>query len=80
MPRIKCHYIDCQLLDDGYCSAALVEIDPGEGCLSFQPIADGNGNDDWDEEDELDEWEEGDELEDEDEDDTWGDDDDLDEG
>jgi len=28
MPRIKCHYIDCVFVDEGYCSAAAVEFDP----------------------------------------------------
>ena len=28
MPRIKCHYIDCVFVDEGYCSAAAVELDP----------------------------------------------------
>lgn len=31
MPRIKCHYADCVFLDEGYCSAAAVEIDPDQG-------------------------------------------------
>ena len=28
MPRIRCHYIDCVFLDEGYCAAAAVELDP----------------------------------------------------
>ena len=27
MARIRCHYADCVFLDEGYCSAAAVEID-----------------------------------------------------
>jgi len=34
MPKIRCHYNDCAFLDDGYCSAALVEINPDNGCLT----------------------------------------------
>ncbi len=57
MPRIKCHYIDCVFVDEGYCSAAAVELDPDSGCATYSP-ADGAAatDDDWDEEDE--EWEE----------------------
>ena len=35
MPRIRCHYIDCVFLDDGFCSAAAVELDPDMGCATF---------------------------------------------
>jgi len=63
MPRIKCHYVDCVLIDEGFCSAAAVEIDPDTGCNTYSPT----------EEIEEDEWEEEEEWE---EDDLWEDDDD----
>ena len=71
MPRIRCHYTDCVFLDDGYCSAAAVEIDPDTGCATYAPV-DGAvaGEEKWDEE-ELEEWEEEDVDED---DDLWADD------
>jgi len=69
MPRIKCHYVDCVFLDDGYCSAAAVEIDPDTGCATYSP-SDAAATA-WDEEDET-EWEE-DESE-EGEDDLWDED------
>jgi hypothetical protein len=60
MPRIRCHYIDCVFIDDGYCSAAAVEIDPDKICVTYSPpegvVA---GEEKWDE----------DELEEQDEDD-----------
>ena len=34
MPRIRCHYLDCVFIDDGYCGAAAVEIDPDVGCMT----------------------------------------------
>ena len=68
MPRIKCHYIDCVFLDDGYCSAAAVEIDPDTGCATYSPSDEAAGE--WEEE-EVAEWEE-DEAED-DEDELWDD-------
>lgn len=37
MPRIRCHYADCVFLDEGYCAAAAVELDPEEGCLTYSP-------------------------------------------
>lgn len=78
MPRIRCHYIDCVFLDDGYCTAAAVELDPDVGCMTYSR-ADDIDKDDWDDEeeeiDDLDEWDEID-LE-EDDDDLWLDDDDF---
>lgn len=67
MPRIKCHYVDCVFLDEGFCSAAAVEFDPDTGCVTFSPADGAKEDDDWDEEDT--EWEE--EDLDEDEDDDW---------
>jgi len=62
MARIKCHYVDCVFLDEGYCTAAQVEIDPDTGCATFSPSDAAEGA--WEEE--TDEWEE-DELEEDDE-------------
>ena len=72
MPRIRCHYVDCVFLDEGYCSAAAVEFDADTGCATYSPNAEAAaGDDDWEEE-EPEEWEE-DELEDEE--DLWLDED-----
>ena len=73
MPKIRCRYIDCAFLDNGYCSAALIEVDPNSGCLTYSPTAEVSHDDDWDDEEELDEWEEIEEEVDEDDDD-WVDD------
>jgi hypothetical protein len=69
MPRIKCHYADCVFLDEGYCSAAAVELDPDTGCATYSP-ADGAAatDDDWDDEDDAEEWDDEDLDE---EDDEW---------
>jgi hypothetical protein len=72
MPRIRCHYLDCAFLDEGYCSAAAVEVDPDNGCMTYAPSADAAKEDEWDEEEELDEWEEL-EDEEEEEEDIWSD-------
>jgi len=69
MPRIRCHYSDCVFNDDGYCSAAAVELDPDTGCATYTPNED-SSEEDWDEEEELEEWEE----DSEDEGDIWLDD------
>jgi hypothetical protein len=71
MPKIRCHYEDCGFLDDGFCSAALVEIDPDKGCITYVPSADSIPEETWDndEDEELEEWGEISSLEDEDEDD-----------
>ncbi|HJS20554.1 MAG TPA: hypothetical protein VJ785_17540 [Anaerolineales bacterium] len=67
MPRIKCHYIDCVFLDEGYCSAAAIELDPDTGCATYSPSDEAKAGEEWEEEEE--EWEE-DEAEDED-DELW---------
>ena len=46
MPRIRCRYLNCVHLDDGYCDAHRIELDPDEGCLSFGQIGE-NLDDDW---------------------------------
>ena len=67
MPRIKCHYVDCIFVDDGFCSAAAVEIDPEAGCNTYSPSEE--ADDDWEYETE---WED---EEEEDDDDLWDEDD-----
>lgn len=67
MPRIRCHYIDCVFLDDGYCGAAAIELDPDVGCMTYSRADDLDTENEWeDEEEELEEW---DEMEEEDEED-----------
>jgi hypothetical protein len=66
MPRIRCHYVDCVFLDEGYCSAAAVEFDADTGCATYSPSEEAAANDeDWEEEPE--EWEE----DEDDEEDLW---------
>ena len=72
MPRIRCRYIDCVYLDDDYCSAASVEIDPDEGCLTYVRLGE-IPEEEWEEE-ELGEIWDGDEVEiflDDEEEDDW---------
>ena len=71
MPRIKCHYIDCVFLDEGYCSAAAIELDPDTGCATYSP-SDEAVEEEWDEEEE--EWE--DDETDEEDDELWDDEED----
>jgi hypothetical protein len=76
MPRIRCHYIDCVFLDDGYCGAAAIEVDPDVGCMTYSRAHDLDVEDeDWEEEEEAEEWEEG-EVDEED-DEMWLDDDEF---
>jgi hypothetical protein len=74
MPRIRCHYLDCILLDDGYCGAAAIELDPDVGCMTYKRSDDLEVEEEWDEEEEEDteEWEDM-ELDEED-DELWIDD------
>ena len=57
MPRIRCHYVYCVFLEDGYCGAAAVEIDPDEGCLTYSHIEDVKAQEEWDDEDLEEIWE-----------------------
>ncbi len=69
MPRIRCHYNECVFVDNGYCGAAAVELDPETGCATFTPNEDAASKDENLEEEEQEELE-GEEI-DEEEDDTW---------
>lgn len=74
MPRIRCHYFDCIFLDDDYCSAAKIEVDPDMGCMTFKRSTDVEAEGDW-EENERSELEDWDDLDIDDDDDMWVDDD-----
>lgn len=72
MPKIRCHYLDCVFLDEKYCSAAAIELNPDAGCQTYTP-SDETAIEGWEDEDELDDW---DEMEsDEDSDELWIDED-----
>jgi hypothetical protein len=73
MARIRCHYINCVFLDEGYCSAAAVEIDPDTGCATFTESEDASSAG-WEEEESEEEWDEED-LEEEEEE-SWDEDED----
>jgi hypothetical protein len=63
--------MDCIFIDEGFCSAAAVEIDPDTGCATYSPSEDDLPDEEWEDE-EIEEWDsEGDE-----DDDLWLDDDD----
>jgi hypothetical protein len=59
--------MDCIFIDEGYCSAAAVEIDPDTGCATYSPSEEDAAN--WDDDD-LEDWD------DEEDDDLWLDSDD----
>ena len=79
MPRIRCRYDDCVFLEEGFCGAAAIELEPELGCLTFSRVGDvePKEEEEWDEE-ELDELEE-DDLEEDEDDDLWDDDEEDDE-
>ena len=75
MPRIRCRYEDCVFLEEGYCGAAAIELEPDTGCLTYSRVDESESAEDEWEEDEFDEEEE--DLYDEEEDeDLWDEDDD----
>jgi hypothetical protein len=58
VPRIRCHYIDCVFLDEGYCAAAAVELDPEEGCITYSASGEVSPDEAWEENEALEEdWE-----------------------
>ena len=73
MPRIRCHYEDCVFLEEGYCGAAAVEIDPEMGCQTYSRADDAAADPDDDLEEllEEDEWEDDEEELYEEDDDDW---------
>ncbi len=56
MARIRCKYLECEFLDDNYCSAALVELDSNRGCLTFTPSSKKSVEDMIDTVDDMDDW------------------------
>ena len=74
MPRIRCHYEDCVFLEEGYCGAAAIELDPEAGCQTYSRAdeAVAQEDDEW-EEDAFDDedWEDEDDDLYEDEDEEW---------
>jgi len=60
MPRIRCRYIDCVYLEDGFCGIASVEIDPDEGCRTYKRVGESPDDDDWDDENIEEIWDEDD--------------------
>lgn len=70
MPRIRCLYSDCIYIDDGFCTATSVEIDPDIGCATYAQIGDDLLDSVWSEDETLDDWDTEDlDLIDDDEDD-----------
>ena len=69
MPRIHCLYVDCTFLDNTYCSAPTIELDPDLGCATYVPLGEEDilDDDEWEDEDEDEGFENWD-TEDEDED------------
>jgi hypothetical protein len=51
MPQIRCSYIDCMYLEDGYCTSSGINLDPDDGCLTYTSIDDiPIDEDDWEDE------------------------------
>ncbi len=59
MARIQCKYVGCVHLDDGFCAAPSIRLDPDEGCLTFTRRSVAQFEDDWNEDEEsLSDWQE----------------------
>jgi hypothetical protein len=63
VPPIRCHYTDCVFLDEGFCGATAIELDPEDGCLTYERGEVEAVEADWDDDGVLDDlWEEEDEV------------------
>mgnify|MGYP001584140849 CR=1 FL=1 len=50
MPRIRCRYEDCVFLEEGYCGAAAIELEPEAGCLTYSRVDEAeSAEDEWEE-------------------------------
>lgn len=57
MARIQCLYSDCIFIDDGYCSAPAIKLDPDMGCLTYRTAGEiGEEDEDMLEDELLDDW------------------------
>ncbi len=76
MPRIRCHYEDCVFLEEKYCGAAAVEIEPEAGCLTYSQVDEAEvvEAEDWEEDLLEDEEEEEDIYSEDEEEDDWDED------
>ena len=71
MTKIRCKYLECEFLDENYCSAALIELDSNRGCLTFTPSSKKPVEDMIDTADDIDDWYKNDGEEDEIEAEDW---------
>lgn len=62
MPPIRCHYVDCVFLEEGFCAAPAIELDPEEGCLTYESAAAELEDEVWEDEGLGDLWHEDDEI------------------
>jgi len=51
MPKIRCRYIDCIYLEDGFCGRSAIALDPDEGCMTYTRIGDLPADEAWEDED-----------------------------
>ena len=78
--KIRCKYLDCAFLDEGYCFSAQIDLDSDKGCLTYQSNDDLPIDENIDDIENINDWEENDDVdiedENDDDDDPWMDDED----
>lgn len=78
MPPIRCHYLDCEFLEEGFCTAPAIELDIEDGCLTYVSTGEREDDEVWEDESLGDLWHEDDEILYEDADDEeWFEDEDV---
>ena len=76
MPPIRCHYSDCLHIEEGFCSAGSIELEPEDGCLTYEPTGE-IPVEDWDDDESFDDYWSGDDeamLNEDEESGDWSDD------
>ena len=76
--KIRCKYLDCAFLDEGYCISAQIDLDSDKGCMTYQSNDDLPLDENIDEIDNINDWEDGDEdmIDENNDDDLWMDEED----
>jgi hypothetical protein len=62
VPPIRCLYVDCAFIEEGYCTAPAIDLDPEEGCLTYEGTGAAAVDEEWEDETLGDLWHEDDEI------------------
>ena len=58
MTRIRCRDRRCVFNKNGICTSEEIEYEPDAGCLTMEPRADAEDDEEWEDDEEEDDWDE----------------------